>query len=146
MKLKDVLSIIPDYSYVIVEKDMPVDKLKELVRKQHGIRSIYVTDKNGKVLGEISMGALIKNVTAVRRCKSRINPRELLSCIIPNRAGDIMDRRLVYAKPDEDVEDVLDRCIKYNIKEMPVLDEKGNLVKNVGVLDLVKVLEDKVNV
>ncbi len=54
-----------------------------------------------------------------------------------------MDRALVYAKADEDVEDVLDRCLRYNIKEMPVLDDKGQLIKNVGALDLLSVLEDQ---
>ncbi len=54
-----------------------------------------------------------------------------------------MDRALVYAKADEEVEDVLDRCLRYNIKEMPVLDGKGHIIKNVGVLDLLGVLEDQ---
>ena len=143
MKLKNVLPRIPEYEYIMVKENTPVEKLGELVRRHPGVRSIYVTDEEGKVLGEVSLGALIKNLTAERRCKSRISPRELLSCLVSNRAGDIMDRALVYAKADEEVEDVLDRCLRYNIKEMPILDDKGHIIKNVGVLDLLGVLADQ---
>lgn len=143
MKLKDVFSRIPGYDYIIVKENTPVDELGDLVRKHPGVRSIYVTDMGGKVLGEVSLGALIKNLTAERRCKTRISPRELLSCLVSNRAGDIMDRRFVYARPDEEVDDVLDRCLRYNIKEMPVLDDKGHIIKNIGVLDLLGVLKDE---
>jgi len=143
VKLKDVFSRIPGYDYIIVKENTPVDELGDLVRKHPGVRSIYVTDMGGKVLGEVSLGALIKNLTAERRCKTRISPRELLSCLVSNRAGDIMDRRFVYARPDEEVDDVLDRCLRYNIKEMPVLDDKGHIIKNIGVLDLLGVLKDE---
>ncbi len=142
VKLASVLNSLPNYEYVVVRQDMPIENLKKIVRKHPGIRSIYVTDNEGRVLGELSIGALIKNISAKRRCTSRINTRELLSCLTCRRASDIMDRRLVFASPDEDVESVLDRALRYNLKEMPVLDKSGKLLKNISVLDLLAVLED----
>ncbi len=143
VKLVNVLDSLPNYEYVTVSQDMPIKDLKKIVREHPGVRSIYVTDKEGRVLGELSIGALIKNISAKRRCSSRISTRELLSCLTCKSASDIVDRRLVYASPDEDIERVLDRALKYNIKEMPVVDESGKLLKNISVLDLLAVLDDK---
>ncbi len=139
--LRTILDFLPNYEYVLVRQDAPIHELKDIVRKHPGVRTIYITDNEGRVVGEVSIGALIKAATALRRCRGGLSARELLSCLSCKKAGDIVDRRLVYATADEDVEKVLDRCLKYNIKELPVLDEKKRVIKNIGVLDLLAQLE-----
>ncbi len=142
MKLRDVIETLPEYQCITVSEDTSMEELNRIVRSNPGVRSIYVTDKEGKVLGEVSIGSLIKGISAKRRCGTRLSTRELISCLTCSRAGDLVDRRLVFATLDEDVEDVLTRALKYNIKEMPVLDERGHLVKNIGVLNLIALLEE----
>ncbi len=142
MIIKDVIDRLADYEYLKVPIELPVSRLKDLVLKNRGIRSIYVEDNDGKVIGEVSLGRLINAVTAKRRCSARLSARSLLSCITPRHVRDIMDAKVISARLDEDVEDVLMRFIRSNIKEMPVLDQERRIIKNIGVLDLWEVIEN----
>ncbi len=136
MKLSQVLDNLPNHTFLKVPVDTSISELTELVRQHPGIRSIYVEDEKGSITGEVSLGSLIKTVTAKRQCRARLSTRNLLSCITCRRVQDIMDKKLLWARPDEDVEAVLMKFIRNNIKEMPVLDKKGRIIKNIGVLDL----------
>ena len=141
MELKQVIDRLPDHGFLKVPAGMTIPKLMKLARENKGVRSIYVEDVKGRVIGEVSLGNLIKAVTAKRQCYSRLSPRNLLSCITCQKVQDIMDRKLISAQLRDDVEEVLMKFIGNNIKEMPVLDEDGKILKNIGVLDLWAVAE-----
>lgn len=136
MQLDKIMDRLPDHKYIKVSCGMSIPQLTELVRDQPGIRSIYVEDENGRIVGEVSLGSLIKIVTARRQRYPRLSARTLLSRITSSKVQDIMDRNLIFAMPEEDVEIVIMRSISHNIKEIPVLDLDGKILKNIGVLDL----------
>ena len=142
MQLSQIVHKLPNHEFLKVPLDTSIQELTKLVREKHGIRSIYIEDKKGRIMGEVSLGSLIKAVTARRQCTARLSTRNLLSCITCQRVQDIMDERLISAGLNEDAEAVLMKFIKNNIKEMPVLDRNGKIIKNIGVLDLWAVLED----
>jgi len=141
VQLSQVLDILPNHAFLKVPMDISIPDLTELVRQNPGIRSIYVEDKNGRITGEVSLGGLIKTVTAKRQCRARLSTRNLLSCITCKSVQDIMDKKLIWASPRDDIETVLMKFIRNNIKEMPVLDDKGRIIKNIGVLDLWAMVE-----
>ncbi len=143
MQLKQVLDRLPNHAFLKVPADTSVSDLTDLVRQNPGIRSIYVEDEHGAITGEVSLGGLIKTVTARRQCTARLSTRSLLSCITCKSVRDIMDKTLIWAAPAEDVEEVLMKFIRNNIKEMPVLDERGRIIKNIGVLDLWAIAEGR---
>jgi len=143
VKLSQVIKELPNHNYLKVPLDTPIAELTKLVRENRGVRSIYVEDDKGRIIGEVSLGGLIKAVTARRQCTARLSTRRLLSCITCQMVQDIMDKKLVSARLDEDIETVLMKFIRNNIKEMPVLDANGKIIKNIGVLDIWAVAEGK---
>jgi len=141
MKIKELLDILPNHEFLEVNETFTIPKLVELVLSHPNVRSIYVKDNTGKILGEISLGKLIKNVTIKKQLKCKISTRQLLSCITCRNIKDLIGQRLVFATPEEDASKVLMKAIKHGIKEIPILDENGKIIKNIGILDLWATIE-----
>ncbi len=135
LKIRDVIPELQDHPYLTVEADTPLTEVAELVRKHPEARSIFVRDKNGRIAGAISIGRLIRTLTATRS-GGEFSTRRLMRCITCTNAGDIMTRELISATPDQHVDAVIDRMIQGNIKEIPVLDSTGSIIVNAGLIDL----------
>ena len=135
LKLKDVLNTLHNHPYITVSADTPLSEVAELVRHSPDVRSIFVTDNNGKISGALSIGRLIRTITA-RRSGADFSTRLLLRCITCSRAGEIMTSPLISAGPDDYIDEVIDRMLEGHIKEIPVLDREGNITVNAGLLDL----------
>lgn len=73
-------------------------------------------------------------------------PRPTKGCLIlftsyPKRKSftakaDVMDQQVIYARPTEDVAQVLGRIVHHNVKEIPVVDEERRIIANLSLLDL----------
>lgn len=116
MQLREILDEIKNYPYVTVSEQMPVADIAELIRGRPDVRSIFVLDSGGRVRGTISMGRLIRTVTGARG--GGFSTRRLMRCLTCSRAGDIMTSRIITAVPDDDIEQVVDRMLAGNIKEI----------------------------
>ncbi len=67
-----------------------------------------------------------------------IDSRSLVSMVVSETAGDFMQREPMFAVYSEDVEDVLQRMIDHNIKEIPILDNEERVVADLAIIDLLK--------
>ena len=143
MRLRDVLDEVKDHPYLTVPEDMELDRLAQLLQEQPGVRSIYVLDTDGRLAGAVSPGRLIRILTASRH-SGEFTPRRLMKCITCHHVRDIMTPKLIYASPDNGLDEVVDKMIQGNIKEIPVLDSSGKLLKNPGLLELWSKMESSV--
>ena len=109
-----------------------------MVRYQH-TRLLYVVDEDGKLLGTIALGPLVRHVFG-RSHEPQIHPRFVMSMITTEAAKDIMQKNPLFAREDEDVEVVLKRMIGKNVKEIAVLDKERRVVGDVTMVDLLKFL------
>jgi CBS domain-containing protein len=140
VSLGEVIDSLSDYPYILVGEDETLEEVARKVKGRPGIRSIYVVDEAGGVKGALSLGRFIRVLTSPR-CRYRFSTRNLLSCLTADSVRDLMDDHLIFARAEDRVLDVIERMLKKNIKEVPVLDEQGRIVKNVGLLELWDVLE-----
>ena len=140
VRLEKVLDSLSDYPYLLVGENDSVEEVARKLREQPGIRSIYVVDGEGRVVGALSLGRFIRVLTSPR-CRYRFSTRNLLSCLTADSVRDLMDDHLIYARPHDRVLDVIERMLRKNIKEVPILDEQGRILKNAGLLELWDLLE-----
>jgi CBS domain-containing protein len=139
MKISQTLDKIGNLPYLRLTSDCTLEEAAEKMAKLEQVRGVYVVDDQGRLQGSLSLGVLIRNMMAVRRSHSYV--RTLLSHITVERVSDIMDRHVIFATPDDKIEDALDRMVTHNIKEIPIVDEKRRIIGNVGILALWKVVE-----
>ncbi len=123
----------------LVSQESSIEEVIDaMVRYQH-TRLLYVVDGGGKLLGTIALGPLVRHVFR-RSHEPQIHPRSLMIMITTETAKDIMQKKPIFAREDEDVEVVLKRMIGKNVKEIAVLDEENRVVADVTMIDLLKFL------
>ncbi|MBN1841685.1 MAG: CBS domain-containing protein [Deltaproteobacteria bacterium] len=140
MKIGEVLDKIENMPYLAISGDCALNEATEKITGVRQLRSIYVIDKHGRLQGTLSLGVLIREVIAARH-KPQFSVRSLLTRITSEDVADIMDKHVIYAQRDDDLEKILERMIYHNIKEIPVVDEDQQIIANIGILDLCRLVE-----
>ncbi|OEU53421.1 MAG: hypothetical protein BA868_08250 [Desulfobacterales bacterium C00003106] len=97
-------------------------------------RLLYVVDTEKRLKGIISLGNLIRHVFFPYH-DSHVDCRNLISVAVSETARDFMQREPQFALLSDNVEDVLQRMISYNIKEIPILDKNRRVVADITVID-----------
>lgn len=141
MKVSEALDNMENLPYLAVSGESCVEEIAEEISRMRHIRGIYVVDDRGRLQGYVSLGVLIRNVMEAQY-KPHFHARSLLDRITCEKVADIMERHLIYARQDDDLEKVLDGMVHRNIKQIPVVDEEHRIIINVGILDLWKLVKE----
>ena len=139
MKVKEALAQLSSLPYLVVEGDCTLEEISDKIKDQRQVRGVYVADSQGRLQGTLSLGVLIRHLTSARH-KPLFHMRTLLARLTSGKVGDLMDKHVVFARPEEDVDHVLDRMIHSNIKEIPVVDEDRRVIAVMSLLDLWRLL------
>jgi CBS domain-containing protein len=139
MKVSEALTQLDSLPYLAVEGDCTLEEIADRIQDQRQVRGIYVVDAKARLLGTLSLGVLIRHLTTTRH-KPLFHVRSLLTRLTSTNVIDLMDKHVVYAQKDEDLEGVLDRMIHSNIKEIPVVDEEKRIISVLSLLDLWRLL------
>jgi CBS domain-containing protein len=135
MKVSEALSQLAGLPYLAVGGECTLEEVADKIKDQRQVRGIYVVDAEERLLGTVSLGVLIRHLTAARH-KPLFHVRSLLTRLTSANVIDLMDKNVVYARKEEDLDRVLDRMIHSNIKEIPVVDEAKRIVAVLSLLDL----------
>jgi len=111
-----------------VTEDMTVQQVIEHLRavseEQESIYYVYVIEGDNHLTGVISL-------------------RDLLLASPGTTVGELAERDLFTAAPDDDQEDVAEQMSKYDLLALPVVDERGKILGIVTVDDALDVLEEE---
>jgi CBS domain-containing protein len=139
VKIGEVIAGLKGRELPLVRQESNIEEVIDaMVRYQH-TRLLYVVDEDGKLLGTIALGPLVRHVFR-RSHEPQIHPRFLMSMITTETAKDIMQKNPIFAREDEDVEVVIKKMIGKNVKEIAVVDEERRVVGDVTMIDLLKFL------
>lgn len=140
MKISEALDTIENIPFMAISADRTLTEATEDISGIQQHRSIYIVDKQGRLKGTLSIGTLVREVIAARH-EPQFGIRSLLVQITSEKVADIMNRHVIYAQKDDDLEKVLNRMISHNIKEIPIVDKDRHIIANVGILDLWKLVK-----
>lgn len=95
------------------------------------VQDIYVISDEDLVLGHLSHRRLVSLLLAEHRpIHSR---RQIMERVVVGSADELMESEFVFARPDEDLGDVLHRFVEYDLQDMPVLDEQRLLIGGINL-------------
>jgi len=139
VKIVEVIGAVKKRGIPIIHQRSSLDvAIDTIVRFPHS-RLLYVVDDDGRLLGTISLGNLVRHFFS-RSHEPQIHPRFLISMITTETARDIMETHPIFTTEEEAVEAVLRRMIEKNVKEIAVLDSQKRPVADLTMIDLLRFL------
>ncbi|UCD71675.1 MAG: CBS domain-containing protein [Syntrophobacterales bacterium] len=139
VKLGKVIATLKGRKIPLVREESTIKEVIDAMVRHKHTRLLYVVDEDGKLLGTIALGPLVRHVFG-RSHEPKVHPWHIMSMITTEMAKDIMEKNPIFAAEGEDVEVVLRRMIGRNVKEIAVLDNQKRVVADVTMIDLLKFL------
>jgi len=140
MKVRDVIKAIGRREPPVVQEDADIRKVVTSMCDCQHSRVIYVINDAEQLVGTISLETLIRHVFSHSH-ERHAHPRHLLGIITTESAMDLMSKKPIHAREDEDVETVLERMIGRRVPEIAIVGEEGKVVADLTLLDLLKVCQ-----
>ena len=142
-KIADLLEQLKQRKIPVVPQKASVSEIIDAFAASEHSRILYIVDDERRFIGVLSLGNMIKHVFFHYRDPSSIDSRSIISMAVSETAGDFMQREPVFAIYSEDVEDVLQRMIDHNVKEIPIIDDEKRVVADLTVVDLLKYYKER---
>jgi CBS domain-containing protein len=137
MKIKEILETIEERELPLVREHDTIREVLEKMLKHPHTRLMYVVDEENRCQGIISLGTLIRHLFS-HGFEPAIHARFLIPMITSETAKHIMNRGLICATMEDEVEAVIERMIKAGIKEIAILNSEKRIVADLTMLDLLK--------
>lgn len=145
MKTKDLM--VPIHDYLTPESNLKeaVNLLKIGVRgdQKVGVMGLPVLDKNGKLIGMLSMTDILKAVYPSYMSMMNLGGFTWDGMLesLAKQAGNkkvemLMTRDVVTVREDDSLMECVDRILKKQVRRMPVLDKTGKVVGMVYMRDI----------
>lgn len=137
MKVRDCYQrITPEVD--LVKVDTSIDDIIEIISKNPASRSVFVTDKDEKLVGIISVKEVLNILGAKFLDKRSVT---VLHEILATNAADIM-RDAEWVKPDDDLEEALRVAVVHNLQDLPVV-ENDKVVGNLDCFELIRGIKER---
>ena len=120
-----------------VREQAGVSELIEAFVQSDHSRIVYVVDDQERLKGIISLGNLVRHFF-FHYHDTHIDSRHLISMAVSETAKDFIHENALVARVTDDVEDVLKRMIKNNVKEIAILDSENRVIADLTIIDLLK--------
>lgn len=137
MKIKELLATMDERGLPLVEEDETIQGVLQQMLHYPHTRLMYVVDKEGTCTGVISLGTLIRYLFP-RDFEPVVHARFIIPMITVEMAKDIMNKGVIFATAEDELDVVIKRMIKAKVKEIPILDREKRVVADVTMLDLLK--------
>ncbi len=112
------------------------DALKKLIEKHH-TSHIYVTNKEGKMIGSIHVNNVIEYLfpyETVWQSNSEYVPMSIFS---KERLEDILTRDFYYVYDSTKISDMISILLREKINELPVLDSEMRIIGEVNIFEVI---------
>ena len=137
VRIGDVIAAWPERDLPTVKEDETIDEVVEAMDRHRHSRLLYVVDDEGGLLGTVSLQDLVKYVFNVHH-GSHVHSRHIIDMLTCECARDLMRKNPTCTRKEEDVGKVLKRMIGKGMEEIPVVDDKGKLVADLTMIDLLR--------
>ncbi len=136
-KIADLITTLKERKIPVIYEQAGISEIIEAFAGSSHSRLLYVVDQEERLKGFISLGNLVRHVFFGYH-DPYIDTRKLTHMAISETADHFMQRDPHFAVASEDLQEVLQRMIKNNIKEIPIVDDEKKIVADLTIVDFFK--------
>lgn len=114
-----------------VKPDHSLEKVVGSMIEDPQTEEVYVTDKDGVIKGVIDLRTLLRHL-CLDCLPSQRSPHGILDILSSETAKDIMSKP-VYVFPEDNLREVLEKMLKYDVIEIAVVNEEHKIIGNLRV-------------
>ncbi len=140
MKVGDWIKRYPGQA-ITVAPDSSLEMIIDRLLAEPCLRDIYVLSEEGRVLGHLSHKKITRLFLAEHQ--STHTRSQLMERIAGGHAQELMDSHFIYAHPDEELDNVLQRQLEHDVEDMLVVDENGIVLGAVNLTAVLKHIRKK---
>lgn len=124
---------------VTVHPDEPIEKVAAIFLSHPELRDLYVISTEGRILGNLRHRRLAQILLADHLAiQSR---HQIMERISGGVVGDFMEKDFVSAHPEEELDNVLNRMLEYEVEDMPILDDDSRIIGNINLNDVLHAVQ-----
>lgn len=134
IKVKELLQYsVTDPAMVLV--NTPLRQVAEKMIEDQRTREVYVVDDRNHFFGVITLRRLARCIFS-SELPEKLSPTAFLELISAQTAGDLALRKPAYVAADDPFENLLKVMFRYDLNEIPVVDNQKTIVGNINMLEI----------
>ena len=141
IKIKEARMLVTP-NPLFVHEDETLDNVAKALIANPRLKTAYVVNDDLQLVGEITLGALVKQEFKDIIPTSSFEYFDALEFIGKDVAKDIMSRS-VSVSDEDTLKTTFAKMYEYNLLELPVVDENKRLIGNIDMLELLTILIEK---
>ncbi|MEM2146492.1 MAG: CBS domain-containing protein [Candidatus Jordarchaeaceae archaeon] len=146
LRVKDVYS--KEMHSLIVGKNTPVNDVIKNFAENPALRGIFVIDEKNQLMGVITRQDLLtwaKIMTGVPKAKNVDELFDIVRVTHSKTAEGMIRKETKNAavKPNDDINTALDKMIRLELIDLPVVDEKGKVIGDLLLSKVLKTILEK---
>ena len=138
MKISEWINLHPSRA-ITVPPDCCLNDIMNRMLAEECMRDVYVVSDDGHLIGHLSRKKLANVILAEHQPVH--TRRQLMMRIAGGSAQELMDTEFTFARPDEELDNILHWQLEHDVEDMPVINEDEILV---GVINLSIVLREMI--
>ncbi len=143
MKISEWIDRFPGH-IVTIHPESSLEQAVDQLLSESCVQDIYVVSNEDMVLGHLSHKRLASLLLAEHRpIHTR---RQIMERVVIGSAEELMEGEFVFARPDEELDDVLCRFVDHDLQDMVVLDEHGVMVGGINLNTVLREIRKRPNV
>ena len=135
--IKEMMERIKERTLPTVIETAALDELIDAFERSRHSRILYAVDADNKFLGIIDVKDISKHILFHYHAQG-LDSRELIRIVTSESAKDFIKKEKCSAMLEEDYELVLERMLKSRADEIPVLSEKGEILGDITIIDMIE--------
>jgi CBS domain-containing protein len=132
--VEELLAFSPTPLTLVTADATPRDVVEKLVRDRE-TREVYVVDGEGRFLGVITLRRLARLVFS-QELPRKPSATELLEMLTVQNAEDLALKKAAHVGLDDSLERVIEVMFRFDINEIPVVDDDGVILGSLNMLDI----------
>lgn len=137
LNIRDIIPNMEQRELPLIHEDAELNEVIDIMMQANNDRTHYIVDRENRLLGTISLNELIRHIFSHSH-EPKIHPRRLMDMVTSETAKHIMLKTPVSATKEDDVETILNKMIKHNIKQIAIVDRDNKVTHDITMLDLLR--------
>jgi len=139
IKVKEVRGLITIKPTLVRENASLYQVARDLISDPK-TRAVYVVDKENHLKGIITLESIMRYAFKHHLGEESLHPP--IKFFTAEKAEEIMTPP-IYAREEDDLEEVLGEMLKHKLEELPVVDEDLKVIGDLNMLEILSIWEEK---